>query len=185
MNKLASAASVAVLLSVAGSAGAIERPQHVGGGPTADVLVIDDKSSADVGAGFGLQYEYGLNDTFNLMAEGAFAIVAANQKQDTPTSPRTRPAEVDRATVGLGYVIDIVQWVPTIFALAGVYRMSGGTIDGSLFLPGAEVGAAIDYQFNRHWSLGIALRQHFLLTKLSTYPSYTTGQLRLEYMWGY
>jgi len=186
MNKVVlAAAAAAVVLAASRDASAIERQHHVGGGPSVDILSIDDKSTLDVGAGFGLHYTYGLNDQFNFMAEAAGAIVAANQKQDTPTSPRTRPAEIDRATVGIGYVVDIVRWVPTIGVLVGGYRLSGGTIDGSLFLPGAEIAVGIDYQLSRQWAIGLGVRQHMLLTKMSMYPSYTSGLLRLEYMWGY
>ena len=43
----------------------------------------------------------------------------------------------------------------------------------------------LDYQLSRHWAIGAAGQQHFLLTDISTYPSYTTFMLRFEYMWGY
>lgn len=191
MNKLARplclacAVSIAAIVAVPGTARAIEYQNHVGGGPTLDVLSIDDKSTLDVGGGFGLNYTYGITDQFNLMAEGAFAIVATSQKQDTPTTPRTRPAEIDRVSFGIGYVLDVIRWIPTIGVLAGGYRLAGGTIDGSLFIPGAALSLGLDYQLSRQWTVGAAVEQHLLFTKISTYPSYTTGQLRLEYVWGY
>lgn len=185
MKTLAFAPSLLVVAALGGDAHAIERQHHVGAGPSLDILAIDDKSTLDVGAGFALHYTYGLTDQFNLMAEAASAIVAANQRQDTPTSPRTRPAAVDRVTFGVGYVIDVIQWVPYVGVLGGGYRMAGGTIDGSLFLPGVELALGLDYQISRHWAVGVAFGEHLLFTKLSTYPSYATGQLRLEYIWGY
>jgi Outer membrane protein beta-barrel domain len=178
-------ATIAATLAVTGEAKAIERQHHVGIGPSVDLLSIDDKSTLDVGAGVGLHYTYGINDQFNFMLEAGSAIVAANQEQDTPETPRTRPAGVDRTGVGVGYVIDVLQWVPYIGVLASGYRLSGGTIDGSLFIPGAEVAVGLDYQLSRQWAVGVAIRQHLLLTKMSTYPTYTTGLIRLEYMWGY
>jgi Outer membrane protein beta-barrel domain len=182
---LLATAAVVWTLALTGEAKAIERQHHVGLGPSVDVLSIDDKSTLDVGAGVGLHYTYGISDQFNLMVEAGGAIVAANQEQDTPETPRTRPAGVDRAGVGVGYVIDVLQWVPYIGVLASGYRLSGGTLDGSLFIPGAELALGLDYQLSRQWAVGVAVRQHFLLTKMSTYPTYTTGLLRIEYMWGY
>jgi hypothetical protein len=87
--------------------------------------------------------------------------------------------------VGAGYVIDILRFVPYIGLLLGGYRLSGGTLDSALLLPGAELAVGLDYRLNCHWTIGLAGRQHLLFTKASTYPSYTTVMLRLEYMWGY
>lgn len=164
---------------------AAERQHHLGLDPSLAILAIDDKSTASVGVGMGLHYTYGLNDQFNFMAELNGSIVAKSQDQDTPTTPRTRPAEVDYASVGVGYVIDVIQWVPYLCVLAGGYRLSGGTLADSLVLPGLEVGLGLDYQVTRHWTVGLGGRQHMLLTKMSTYPSYTTAFLRLEYAWGF
>lgn len=178
-------AVVAGALVPAADAHAIERQHHFGLAPQLAILKVDGKSSLDVGAGGAIHYAYGLNDMFNLMAEGGSAVVAANQDQDTPTTPKNRPAAVDHATVGIGYVFDVLRWVPTASVLAGGYRMWGGTLDHSLFIAGASVGLGLDYQLSRSWAVGVAGRQHFLFTKLSDYPSYTTATLRFEYMWGY
>ncbi len=172
-------------LSTAGEAKAIERQHHVGLGPSLGVLAIDAKSTASVGAGLGLHYVYGLTDQWNVMVELGSAIVAADQGQDTLESPRNRPAGVDHASAGVGYVIDVLRWVPYIGLLGGGYRLSGGTLPDPLLLPGAAIAIGLDYQLSRHWAVGVAVREHFLFTKLSTYPSYTTALLRLEYMWGF
>jgi hypothetical protein len=185
MKKAVALSLAAVTLAAAGDARAIERQHHVGLGPSIDVLSIDDKSSLDVGAGVGLHYTYGLSDQWNLMAEAGSAIVAADQQRDAPDTPATRPATVDRAAVGVGYVIDVLQWVPYVGLLAGGYRLAGGTIDGSLFLPGAELALGLDYQLSRRWAVGVGVRQHLFVTKMSTYPAFTTGLVRIEYMWGY
>lgn len=181
-------ASIAIGLTallVAREASAVEHQHHLGLAPSLSMLKVDDKSTLSTGAGVAAHYAYGLTDQFNLMGEGSLSIVAANQGQDQPTSPRTRPSEVDHVSLGVGYVIDILQWVPYFGVLAGGYRLSGGTLDKSLFLPGAEVGVGLDYQLSRSLAVGLAGRQHLLFTKLSTYPSYTTVMLRLEYMWGW
>jgi hypothetical protein len=164
---------------------AIERQHHLGVGPAMGILTVSGKSTVSAGFGGAIHYAYGLNDQWNLSVQASSVIVAMDQKQDWPNSPRNRPATVDHGAVGVGYVIDILRWVPYVDAHAGLYRLAGGTLDHALFLPGASVGVGLDYQLNRHFAVGVAGREHFMVTKLDTYASYTTVLLRLEYMWGY
>src|SRR5207244_1913108 len=107
----------AALLFTTSQAHAIERQHHVGIGGQLSVLSIDDKSTASTGGGLALHYAYGLDDTFNLMVEATSSSVAREQQQDSPDTPRTRPAGVDHAAFGVGYVIDILQWVPYVCVL--------------------------------------------------------------------
>ena len=167
------------------SAHAIEKQHHIGLAPALGILKIDGKSTASAGFGGAVHYAYGLTDQFNLSLHGGSVVVAANQEQDWPHSPRNRPATVDHVAAGVGYVIDILRWVPYVDVHVAAYRLAGGTVDGSLFLPGAQLGGGIDYQLSRRYALGISAKQHLLFTKLDTYPSYTTVLLRFEYMWGY
>lgn len=182
---VAAAGAISALLLAPSRASAVERQHHIGLGGGPSILVIDDKSTASIGAGLALHYAYGISDTFNLMAEASSSIVAADQGQDTPESPHTRPAGVDHGAFGFGYVIDVLQWVPYACLLGGVYRLHGGTIDHDLFLPGVSAGLGLDYQLSRSFAVGIAGREHLMLSKLGTYPSYTTVLLRAEYMWGW
>jgi hypothetical protein len=164
---------------------AIERQHHLGLDPSLSILKVDDKSTVSVGAGIGAHYTYGLSDQFNFMVELNASRVAANQEQDHADSPHTRPANVAHGLVGVGYVIDVLRWVPYFGLLAGGYHLSGGTLDSPIVAFGGAVQVGLDYQLSRHWALGAAGQQHFLLTKLGDYPSYTTVMLRLEYMWGF
>jgi len=173
-----------VIALASGSASALERQHHLGLDPSLAMLKVDDKSSMSVGAGLGAHYTYDINDQFEVMAEVNMSRVAADQQQDFPESPHTRPADVAYATAGVGYVIDVLQFVPYLGVLVGGYRLSGGTLDAALLLPGAEGAVGLDYPLGRHFAIGLAGRQHFLLTKTSTYPTYTTVMLRLEYVWG-
>jgi hypothetical protein len=175
----------AASLFAARPAHAIERQHHLGLAPALGVLSIDGKSTASVGAGGGLHYAYGLTDQWNLTIEGSSVLVAADQQLDFDYSPRNRPARVDHGSVGAAYVIDILRWVPYIGVAGGLYHLVGGTMPDSLFLPGVAVGLGLDYQLNRQFAVGLAGRQHLLVSKLDTYPSYTTVFLRFEYMWGY
>lgn len=149
------------------------------------MLSVAKKSTPSVGAGGAIHYAYGLSDQWNLTAAGASAVVATDQRQDFPWSPRNRPATVDHGAIGASYVIDILRWVPYLGLQAGAYRLAGGTLTESLFLFGLSVSAGLDYQISRKIAVGLGARQHLMLGKLETYPSYTTFSLRLEYMWGY
>jgi hypothetical protein len=167
------------------NAAAIERQHHLGLDPALGTLSIKGKSTSSVGAGGGIHYAYGLSDTWNLSVEASSVIVAADQKQDNPTSPRNRPASVDHGAIGVGYVIDILRWVPYLNVHGGVYRLAGGTMNEPLIIAGLSLGAGLDYQLNRQFAVGIGIREHLMISKLSTYPSYTMALLRIEYMWGY
>ncbi len=149
------------------------------------MLQVRDKSTASTGAGGALHYTYGLSDQFNLSLEASSVVVALNQQQDGPDSPRNRPASVDHAALGVGYVLDILRWVPYAAVYAGAYRIAGGTMPSVVVAPGVTVGLGLDYQLTRHFAIGVAGRQHFMLTQLENYPSYTTVLLRTELMWGY
>ncbi len=169
---------------------AIERQHHFGLDPTLALLKVDDKSSMSPAVGLGAHYTYGLNDQFNFMAELNASFMIQGEKLEaatpmTPATPHTRPTQIAHALVGVGYVIDILRWVPYFGVLAGGYRLGGGTLDNSLVVIGGAVQVGLDYQLSRQWAIGGALQQHFLVTKMSDYPSYTTMMLRFEYMWGY
>lgn len=149
------------------------------------ILSIDKKSTTDIGAGGSLYYAYGLNDQWNLAIDLSSVEVAANQKQDFPTSPRDRPSAVHTASAGVSYVIDILRWVPWIGVEGGVDVLAGGTMPTTLILPEVNAGLGLDYQLSRTFAVGVAGREHFMVSKLDTYPSYLTLMARFEVMWGY
>ncbi|MBX3221657.1 MAG: hypothetical protein KF795_14140 [Labilithrix sp.] len=179
------AAGLASTLLAAPDARAIERQHHLGLAPAIGSLRIEGKSTASTGIGGGIHYAYGLTDQWNLSLEASSVVVAAKQKQDFPDSPRNRPAAVDHGALGVTYVIDILRWVPYVGLGGGVYRLAGGTLESPLILPGLSLAAGIDYQLNRQFAVGVGVRQHLMISKMDTYPSYTTALLRFEYMWGY
>ena len=119
------------------------------------------------------------------MAELNASFMLEGEKLTAVTTPHTRPTQIAHALVGVGYVIDILRWVPYFGILAGGYRLAGGTLDNQLVVIGGAVQVGLDYQLSRQWAVGGAAQQHFLVTKMSDYPSYTTLMLRFEYMWGY
>ena len=166
-------------------ASAVERQHHVGIDPSLSILKVADKSTTSVGSGLSVHYTYGLSDQFNLMAELNASRVAMSQDQDQPSSPRTRPTTVAHGLGGIGYVIDVLRWVPYVGILVGGYHLSGGTLDANALVFGGAVQLGLNYQLTRHWAAGASGQQHFLVTQLGRYPSYTTVMLRLEYMWGF
>ena len=166
----------------ASTAGAVEREHAIALGGGLSVLDVSDKSSADVGAGAGLAYTYGLSDAFNLMAEATWSMVALNET--VQGAPTTRPSMVTSLDVGVAYVFDVIRWVPYIGLLAGGCALNGGTIDGTKLVPGAVIALGFDYRFNRTWAAGLALRQQ-VFTDSATYPSYSQAFARVEYIWGW
>jgi hypothetical protein len=166
------------------SASAFEHQHHVGLSTGLSVLKIDDKPTLSVGAGLGLHYTYGLNDQFNLVAEGTSSIVALDEAKG-PNIPKTHPSGIDSLGLGVTYVIDVLQWVPYVGVLGSGYALGGGSMDRTVLIAGAQIAAGLDYAFSRHFAAGFAFRQHMLLTKMSTYPTYSNFFLRAEYTWGF
>ena len=83
------------------------------------------------------------------------------------------------------YVLDVLRWVPYGGALLGAGALGGGNLDATQVLLDGQIALGLDYAINRSWAVGGAFRQHFFLTKMDTYPSYTTLFLRAEYVWGW
>jgi hypothetical protein len=170
-------------LCSSGRAWAVEKQTHIGVGGGLSMLSVADKATLSVGGGAGVDFRYGLSDAFNFHVEAGHAVVALDQQQDTPTSPRTRPATASSLAVGVAYTLDIIRIVPYGGIFAGATMLGGGTLPASLVLPDLQLGLGADYYLSRNWGVGIAYRQHLLLSKLSTYPSYSNVWLRVEYTW--
>ncbi len=162
-------------------AAAFERQWHLGGGVGAA-----DLSASGVGWGpeFGLHAAYGLTDTFDVRLEGRllsspFLLEAMNGA----------PAVSDRLTffaadLGLAYKIDIIQWVPWLSAQVGYFGAAeppplATDLEQNDFQLGGSAG--LDYAYNRSFGLGVVWRVGFL----GSGETYTGGQLRVEYRWGW
>ena len=184
MRAIVAAAIVLAWSASAACAGAVEREQHLGVDVGGSLLVIGNKSTNDLGASAMAHYTYGLSDAFNLMVEGGYSLVALGQTADTPKTPQTYPAWISNADVGIGYVLDVLTWVPYAGVLVGGYGLAGGTIPGLKLLPGAEIALGLDYRVGPSVAIGVAARQHFL-SETATYPSFTQVLARIEYVWGW
>ena len=183
MKKLAHVAPLALAITFASTqAAAIERQHHLGVGAGLSLLKIDDKPTLDVGGGLGVHYAYGVTDQFNFMLEGTSSLVARNVTETTPT---TRPSTVESVAFGGSYVLDVLRWVPYVGILASGYGLTGGSLRQTKYIAGIQIAVGLDYQLTRSLAVGVAIRQHMLLSDASTYPTYTQAFLRTEYMWGW
>jgi len=180
-------AAAAVVVGLASPARAVERENHLGVDLGGSALIVSDKSAPDIGPSFGAHWAYGLNDAFNLMVEAAWSLASATDRPG-PKIPSTRPAWVANAQVGVGYVFDVLQWVPYAGLLIGGDALSGGTLDHATILPRVIIALGLDYRLEPNLTVGIALRQHVMpadVFESSTYPSFTQAYLRGEYTWGW
>jgi hypothetical protein len=175
--RAALAALVAVpVATVATSAGAVERENQIGLEVGVPMLVVHNKNTVASGASAGLHYTYGLSDAFNLVADADSGVLFLG----VPTL-----ATLTHADVGLAYVLDVLRWVPWGSAEVGGYGLTGASIGGGTFLPGAAVAVGLDYRFDRSWAAGIVVREHLLFTNINLFPSLTEGFLRVGYTWGW
>ncbi len=174
------------MATCASQAHAFEKQHHVGGGIAPGILSVDG-DGASPGLGLHAHYAYGLNDTFNFLVEGGATFFP--WKQVLPTDPKAaipapRPNLVGNLAAGLIYNLDVVKFVPYGGLLLGGYTLSGGGLDGVTVAGGAQVALGVDWHLSRKFGVGFGVRQHFLLTKMSDYPSFTQVILRAEYKWG-
>lgn len=182
MKRLCAAALCAAAIPAASEARATEGENHLGVDVGGGLLVVSGRSPNAPSASFMAHYTRGLSDAFDLMVEAQFSPVAIGQTFDYKKGPFTQPTTIANGDVGLGYVFDVLSWVPYAGLLVGGYDLSGGTLPSSKILVGAELAAGLDYRLDTHFSLGIAARQHFL-SEGATYPSFTQLFLRAEYVW--
>jgi hypothetical protein len=167
------------------TASAFEHQHRIGVDGGVAFISIDQKPTLSVGGGGGVHYAYGLTDAWNFLAEGAFCPVAL---QEDPEPKHNRPTMIENIGVGVAYTLDVVRWVPYIGVLASGFTLHGGSVDGVRGAVGATLAIGLDYQVTRgpkHLSLGLAIRQHFLISDFTNYPSYTQIFLRAEYVWGF
>ncbi|WP_394843461.1 hypothetical protein LZC95_41240 [Pendulispora brunnea] len=182
--RIAMVAAAVVALAGAREAHAFERQHHLGFGGGFSLLKAENTSLAPGGGG-ALHYSYGLKDNLNLLVEGGTSVLSIPATEGFAGASGSRTLLLSHAAAGIGYSFDVVQWVPYVGLLGGGYLVHGPASDGVVGAAGAQAALGIDYQVSRSFSVGLALRQHFLLSKISTYPSYTTAFLRAEYVWGW
>lgn len=171
------ALGAAALLAPARAA-AFEHQWHFGGSFGYAALFAPTK---DNGFGGGLHLAYGINDTFNLLAD-----------VDATAHPYAQWTVVSGG-FGAAYVVDVLQWVPWVGAEVGPAAIV--STDPKCGLATLEPCAAfrinlalpfgVDYQINRSFAVGVGGRFQVLLLG-ETQPWMTLGVFaRAEYTWGY
>ncbi len=163
---------------------ATERQHHLGLAPVGSLVKVRGRN---LGAGLGATalYTYGLTDQLNFMAEATHSFLSVGEKSTAPLPPLLRPGFMTTGAVGVSYVLDVLRWVPYAGLLASGNVLGGGVLPNPFFAPGAQVAVGLDYQFSRHFVAGVGFRQHFLLTRLRDYPSYSSLFFKVEWQWGY
>jgi len=181
-------AAIAAIVVCGREARAFERQHHLGLSGGLSLLKAENASLAPGGGG-AIHYTYGLSDSLNLLAEGGTSVLGISPNVHSGPGSQgasdSRTLFVSSAAIGLGYSFDVLQWVPYVGVLAGGYLVYGPATDGAVGAAGAQAALGVDYQISRSFAVGLALRQHFMLTKITTFPSYTTAFLRAEYIWGW
>jgi hypothetical protein len=184
------ACAFAVALLAPTTAWAFEHQHHFGIDGGVAFISIDQKPTLSVGGGGGIHYSYGLSDAFNFLVEGAFCPVALQEDAMTngKPNPDNRATMIENVGAGIAYTLDVVRWVPYVGVMASAFSLHGGTVQDVRFAGGATIAAGLDYQLTpgpKHFAIGIAVRQHFMLSDIQNYPSYTQIFLRAEYVWGF
>lgn len=172
--------AAAAVTSAPSIAAAYERQWHLGAG--LGYALQGDSNGPANGFGGGLHLAYGLNDTFNAMLD-----------VDATYHPKNKIV-LGSATIGAGYVFDVLRWVPYIGLMVGgydVFNRSG--MCGAAGQPkcvethfGAALPIGLDYQLSRSIAVGGQVKYNFLFLGGSDLPvQYLTIFARVEYTWGY
>lgn len=197
---LALAASLgAAALLISSPSLAFERQWHAGA--SVGYAAFMGAEATRHGLAGGLHLTYGLTDAINLMAEvdvsshfGRLGDLPVD-KDGKPTGAPATPLPgllLASGAVGAGYIVDVLQWVPYVGALAGVADVID--VSGTCGAAGApcqslrldlEIPFGLDYAVSRSFSVGAGGRYQMLIGGPSGLNHVMTGLLRAEYVWGY
>jgi hypothetical protein len=186
---LALAVGTALALASPG-APAFERQHHVGVDAGLAMLAVAQRPNVQIGAGFLGHYAYSITDWLTVGVEGGYAQTSleelANQVDENKKPiPNNRPTGVGSAGVGAFYVFDVLRWVPYLGIVGGPYFLTGGNLAAPRVEGGLAIALGLDYQLSRRFAVGLGARQHFVLSNVPTYPSYTQIYLRFEVLFGW
>lgn len=173
------AALAAVPLLSPSRAEAFERQWHAGADLGYTALLFNGGITQH-GFGGGLHLGYGINDTWNLLAE-----------VNTSFHP-SGGWLLAGGGVGAAYVVDILQWVPYVGGVVGAYDVAStgkqcGTRNHAAchsVWANLEIPFGIDYTLSRSFSLGLGGRYQLLLSNVSPLNA-ISAFARVEYLWGY
>lgn len=159
-------------------AGAFERQWHVGASAGYSPY-INPQGVTLHGFGGGLHLTYGISDTIN-------ALVLADVTVHPATTADRKPVDgliLAGGSVGLGYVFDILQFVPYIGAAAGGYYAIDPVAPGPRLALTVPFG--LDYQISRSFAVGVAGEYKLLFLDPAGTGQRFGAYLRAEYIWGF
>jgi hypothetical protein len=143
------------------------------------------------GFGGGLHLTYGLTDAFNLMLLADVAGHPGKAGVLGSEDPPRPDIMLLGGSVGAGYVIDILQWVPYVGVTAGGYDVWALDLcDAPSMRPchsgrfGLSAVGGLDYQITPSFAVGVAGRGT-LLIGAGPLGGNVTAFARAEYIWGY
>jgi hypothetical protein len=157
---------------------AFERQWHAGANAGYAALLLPSGAALH-GFGGGLHLTYGISDTLNLL-------VLADASVHPATTYKAKPVDgvmLAGGAVGIGYVFDVLQWVPYVGVAAGGYYAVSPTNSGPRL--GLELPFGLDYQFSRSFALGVAGQYRLLLLDPAGVTQRFSAYLRGEYIWGF
>jgi hypothetical protein len=185
------AAALGCALAIAAPAAhAFERQHHLGVDAGLAMLAVDQRPSLQVGAGFLAHYAYSITDWLTVGAEGGYAQTSLQELPNQVDAnmqpiPNNRPTCITNVSAGAYYVFDVLRWVPYLGVVGGPYILTGGNLPAARVEGGLALALGLDYQLSRRAAVGLGFRQHFILSNMSTYPSYSQLYLRFELLWGW
>jgi len=127
------------------------------------------------GFGAGAHVTYGLTDAINLRAQGDLSVFDL---------PEASSAIVYGGVVGGEYVLDVLNWVPFVGAMAGPVALA--IQDGETVMHlGVEIPFGLGYQLSEQWTVGAEGRYRmYLLGSEAVSPSeHMAALLRIEHVW--
>ena len=196
---LAAATFSALALLAPAQSHAFERQWHAGA--SFGYTALMGSHATLHGLGGGLHLTYGLTDALNLMAE----VNVSNhftRLGDPPVGEDGKPTGaaavqlpatlLASGAVGVGYVFDVLQWVPYVGGLVGATDVvtlgaeCGKTVDTPCNSPrlNLQVPFGLDYSISRSFAVGVGGRYQMLIGGAGL-SHVLTGLLRAEYVWGY
>jgi hypothetical protein len=167
---LASVAALAVVAFASRDADAYERQWHLGADAGYNLLTGNGLSSN--GATFAVNFQYGLNDVFNVYADAGTFVHSG--------------VLLPNASVGLVYVFDILSVVPWAGGTVGagdIFATSSCSTgcSSAKFILGVPFG--IDYQLSRSFALGVHGKYQLFVGGLDF--SGISATAHAEFLWGY
>jgi hypothetical protein len=196
---LAAAALAATTLLASSRSEAFERQWHAGASLGYTALMGSHATLHGIGG--GLHLTYGLTDAFNLMVEidvsNHFTRLGDPPVDDKGKATGAAATQLPHTllasgAVGVGYVFDVLQWVPYVGGLVGAADIvdlgadcgKTPTTPCSSFRLSLEVPFGLDYSVSRSFSVGVGGRYQMMIGGAAL-ENGLTGLLRAEYVWGY